>query len=537
MNSANLSQGIGTSPGVYGILSDAPPIPGTPPRSVPAFPVETLRGRRGPAKVSSAEDFRAEYGHDPRFSLTTYGPLLSLRESSRVVVTRVLRNAKESGAMLCVIPHDAATPEGMGGVTVLRPFIVGSENAEKGIRMSDDFVLAFYDRSPGKSEKRLRLVPEINNPDGGFHVEVYLGNSTDYVERFHVKMTDYQNGYGEQMHIEQVINFRSRQIGVILNENVQGTIYLGDNLVDRTMEVWLNGGDNGDRVIASDVVSTMISDFGDPERIRFNTIAAPGFEIPEVQRAQVAIAQARKGAFACLGVPFSQQDVDAARVYRNKSLNIDSSYGALYTGDPIVVDPYTKRNTRVPVAALATALYCYTDYAHHSFFSPAGRKRGDMQRFDTIGPARQSYSQADRDVLFASQVNPVKTLDEVGSFVWGDSTLQRRQSLTSMVGVCRHRATFYLAIVEILDNNVFDPYDDFLRDAIDSVCKDILKEDEKLGAVTGIATKFDTAKNTARAKDAGDLYYKISYTPKSSLRRLVIDFTLNNSGVDVAVSA
>ncbi len=538
MNSVNLSQAIGTSPGVYGNLTDAPPFPETAPRSVAAFPVESTKGRRGPAKVPSREDYVAEYGHNPTFSLTSYGPLMFLQESNRVVVSRVLHNAKEAGAMLCVVPHEAATPEGMGGTTVLRPFIVGSENGADGIRLSDDYVLAIYDRSPGQSEKRVRLVPEINNPDGGFHVEVYIGNSTNWVERHHVKLTDYQNGYGEQMHIEQVINTRSRQIGVVLNTAVQSTIYVGDNLIDSTLEVWLNGGDQGDRVNGEDVMNTMVRDFADPERLRFNTLAAPGFEIPSVQRLQVAIAQARKGSFACLGVPFAEQGVEASRVYRNQKLNVNSSYGALYTGDPIVADPYTKRYTRVPIAALVTALYAYTDRAHHPHYSPAGRNRGDMQRFNTIGLAGGAFfDQPARDTLFASQINAVKSLDEVGSFVWGDSTLQRRQSLTSMVGVCRHRASFYTIITDIVDFKVFDPYDNVLRDSIDSACKDVLKADEKIGAITAISTSFDVARNTARAQDAGDLYYKISYTPKGSMRRLIIDFTLNNSGVDVAVSA
>lgn len=537
MNSVNLSQAIGTSPGAYGNLSDAPPFAAIAPRSVAAFPVETTKGRRGVAKVSSREDFIAEYGHNPTFSLTTYGPLFFLQESNRVVVSRVLHNAKVAGAMLCVVPHETDTPEGMGGMTVLRPFIVGSESGASGIRMSDDYVLAFYDRSPGHSEKRIRLVPEINNPDGGFHVEVYVGNSNNYSERHHVKLTDYQNGFGEQMHIEQVINTRSRNIGVVLNTAVQGTIYLGDNLIDRTMEVWLNGGDGGDRVNAKDVTDTMIRDFADPERIRFNTIATPGFEVPTVQRVQVAIAQARKGSFACLGVPFAEQGVEAARAYRNQKLNVDSSYGALYTGDPVVVDPYTKRYTRVPVAALAVALYAYTDYAHHPHFSPAGRNRGDMQRFNTISLAEgRFYDQAARDLLFASQVNPVKTLDELGSFLWGDATLQRRQSLTGMVGVCRHRAALYNTIMDLVDFKIFDPYDNVLRDSIDSACKDVLKKDEKLGALSAISTRFDTARNTARAQDAGDLYYKVSYTPRGSMRRLIIDFTLNSSGLDVTVA-
>ena len=103
MNSVNLSQAIGTSPGAYGNLSDAPPFAAIAPRSVAAFPVGTTKGRRGVAKVSSREDFIAEYGHNPTFSLTTYGPLFFLQESNRVVVSRVLHNAKEAGAMLDTI--------------------------------------------------------------------------------------------------------------------------------------------------------------------------------------------------------------------------------------------------------------------------------------------------------------------------------------------------------------------------------------------------------------------------------------------------
>jgi len=57
-----------------------------------------------------------------------------------------------------------------------------------------------------------------------------------------------------------------------------------------------------------------------------------------------------------------------------------------------------------------------------------------LQRFAIIGVHGDPHSRPDRDKLHNAQINSIKTLDEVGSFIWDDVTLQRRKSMGTSSG-------------------------------------------------------------------------------------------------------
>lgn len=525
---------IGDAPGVYGRFHDNSAYTTEAARSIGAFVVESSKGRRGYYKVNDPEAFVQEYGHNPLKSVTTYGPLLYLQESNRAVVVRGLSEALQAGAIAMVCPAEADTPDGMAGMTLFRPLIVGEINDNKDVRLSDDHFLLFYDLSPGTSAKSIRLRPEVSDPEGGFWVEVFEGSNSEASERFQVSLTYRNDGYGNQMFIEQRLNKSSNLVRAVVNTSTQ--FALSDDLIDTDMRVWLNGGDAGKKLEAADVVSSLTL-LADPERIRFNTLGLIGWMNPSVQNAAMVLCKRRKDAFAVCDVPRNMQSVADAKMYRNEMLRADSSYGALYAKHVIITDRLTNMDVAVPLGACAAASMAYTDREYRPSFAPAGRRRGDLQRFNVVGVDGDPYSLPERGELGKVQINVMKTLDEIGSFIWNDATLQKRQSMLSFIGVARLRNSLYTAITDTLDMYVFDPNDSTQRDTIDANARDILEVEKRGRSIKWYQTSFSSTLNDVRASDAGKLFYQVLYVPYASNRQIIVDYTIGNSGVtDISMS-
>ncbi len=521
---------IGSSPDTYGVFIDKSAYPTEPAKNVMGGTVETRKGRRSIYKATSPEDFLEEYGHDPQFSLTTYAPLLTLQESNKVAIKRVTNGAKNAGAILARIPDDDAIPAEYVGKNILRPMIVGEENDDKELILSDDMVLAVYNLSPGESDLSYRFYPEVEDPEGGFWFEVYEANNTVAIERFQCSLMYRNDGNNDQMFIEERVNGASNKVRVVVNRNAQ--FRLEDDIIDVSMLAACGGGDNGERVLPEHIIATM-AEFADQERIRINTFVTTGWESPTVLRAADLLAKQRKDCFSILDVPVRYQtSLQDMIVWRNETLRIDSSFSALYGKHVIVQDRYANMQVAIPLSAAAAGCYAYTDNIARASWSPAGMQRGDLQRFAIIGVHGDPHSRPDRDKLHNAQINSIKTLDEVGSFIWDDVTLQRRKSMGTFIGASRLRAYLYRQITDILNVSVFDPNDLFLRDQIDLSCKKVLTEEQRGRGLRRFMTSFPKRLNTLRAQDAGKLYYRVIYTPVASARQIIVEYTMTNSSVD-----
>lgn len=520
---------IGSSPDTYGIFIDKSAYPTEPAKNVLACVVEARKGRRSIYKAVSPEDYLEEFGHDPQFSLTSYAPLLTLQESNRVAVKRVTNGAKNAGAILAKVPDDDSIPDDYVGRNILRPMIVGEEDDANSLVLSDDMVLAVYNLSPGESDLSYRFVPEVEDPEGGFWFEVYEANNAVAAERFQCSLMYRGDGNNDQMFIEERVNSASNKVRVVVNRNAQ--FRLEDDLIDVAMVASCGGGDDGERALPEHVIATM-AEFADQERIRINTFATTGWESPSVLRAATLLAQQRKDAFAILDVPIAyQSDLQSMIVWRNETLRVDSSFAALYGKHVVIQDRYANMQVTIPLSAAAAGCYAYTDNVDRPSWSPAGMRRGDLQRFAIIGVHGVPHSRPDRDKLDKAQINSIKTLDDVGSFIWNDLTLQRRKSMGTFIGAARLRAYLYRTITDLLNGVLFDPNDSFLKDQIDLACKKVLSNEQIARGLRRFRTSFPERLNTLRAQDAGKLYYRVIYTPWASTRQIIVEYTMTNSSV------
>jgi hypothetical protein len=65
--------------------------------------------------------------------------------------------------------------------------------------------------------------------------------------------------------------------------------------------------------------------------------------------------------------------------------------------------------------------------------SQAGYTRGIV---NCIKP-RKKLTQEDRDILYVGRINPIATFSDVGTVIWGNKTLQVRESVLDRINVRR----------------------------------------------------------------------------------------------------
>lgn len=293
-------------------------------------------------------------------------------------------------------------------------------------------------------------------PSGIFTLSVYtLGNGVNNpVKTWKVSLIRQLDRNGQQLYIEDVINNdNSNLITVKVNEsNTVPTIYGSDANIN-----WLGGGDDGMVPTTSQIINAW-QDFADPEKITVRILINAGYTAIPVQQAMDDICNKRRDCFAILDMPSDQQATSVlAMNYRKFTLNIDSSYSAIYTPDLLVFDPTTNQSIYIPPSGFIAAQFAYNDEVAAEWFAPAGLNRGIIS--GVLG-VRTKYNEADRDLMEPNQINSIRFIPGPGHVViWGAETLQVKPSVLSNINVRRLLITVETTVVDSMNYELWEPND------------------------------------------------------------------------------
>ena len=131
----------------------------------------------------------------------------------------------------------------------------------------------------------------------------------------------------------------------------------------------------------------------------------------------------------------------------------DTSYAASYWPWVRIIDPATGKHVWVPASTVIPGVYAFTDKVSAPWFAPAGINRGGLS---TVLQAELKLTQANRDALYANNVNPIATLPKQGVVVFGQKTLQKADSALDRVNVRRLMIELKNYIRQIADTVVFE---------------------------------------------------------------------------------
>jgi len=213
--------------------------------------------------------------------------------------------------------------------------------------------------------------------------------------------------------------------------------------------------------------------------------------------------------------------------FRN-SLNRSSSYFVVDSGWKYQYDKYNDVYRWVPLNGDIAGLCARTDSSRDPWWSPAGFNRGNILNIIKLA---WNPGQAERDLLYPANVNPVVSFPGEGTILYGDKTGLTKPSAFDRINVRR----LFILLEKIIANSakysLFEFNDEFTRAQFKSMIEPLLRDIKSRRGVYDFQVICDGTNNTAQVIDAnqfvGDIYIK----PAKSVSVIKLNFVAVRTGV------
>jgi hypothetical protein len=219
-----------------------------------------------------------------------------------------------------------------------------------------------------------------------------------------------------------------------------------------------------------------------------------------------------------LDMVYPQDAVDAV-----VNSGIDSNYSATYYPWVLTRDSVNNTQIYLPPTAEVTRNLALTDNIAFPWFAAAGYTRGIVNAIK----ARKKLTQEDRDTLYNGRINPIATFSDVGTVIWGNKTLQIRQSALDRINVRRLLLQARKLISAVSVRLLFEQNDQKVRqDFLDAVnpILDAIRRDR------GLYDFRVTVSSDAADLDRNQMTGKIYIKPTKSLEFIDITFYITPTG-------
>ena len=280
-----------------------------------------------------------------------------------------------------------------------------------------------------------------------------------------------------------------------------------------------------------------IKTFSNPEANNINVFATPGIDWSNnsnlVEEAIEMIEFDRADSIYLCTTPdinlFVQTFTAEDLIYPQDAVDsleqtgIDSNYTATYY--PWVLTRDTVNNTQIyiPPTAEVCRNLALTDNIAFPWFASAGYTRGIVNAVK----ARKKLTQEDRDTLYKGRINPIATFSDVGTVIWGNKTLQIRESALDRLNVRRlllqaRKLISAVAVRLLFEQNDAKVRQDFL-DAVNPILDSIRRD-------RGLYDFRVTVSSSSEDLDRNQLVGKIYVKPTKSLEFIDIEFLITTTG-------
>ena len=278
--------------------------------------------------------------------------------------------------------------------------------------------------------------------------------------------------------------------------------------------------------------------FANPEAVNINVFVTPGIDYlyhsDLVESAIDMIENDRADSlYICttpdynMFVPSTQGNLDL--IYPQEAVDnlegtgIDSNYTATYYPWVLTRDSVNNTQIYIPATAEVTRNLALTDNIAFPWFAAAGYTRGIVNSIK----ARKKLTQEDRDTLYQGRLNPIATFSDIGTVIWGNKTLQIRQSALDRINVRRLLLQARKLISAVSVRLLFEQNDQKVRqDFLDAVnpILDAIRRDR------GLYDFRVTVSSDAADLDRNQMTGKIYIKPTRSLEFIDITFYITPTG-------
>ena len=164
-----------------------------------------------------------------------------------------------------------------------------------------------------------------------------------------------------------------------------------------------------------------------------------------------------------------------------------------------------------------------TDNVSFPWFAVAGYSRGLVNSIK----AYKKLTLDERDDLYKNRINPIATFSDTGTIIWGNKTLQVRESALDRINVRRLLLRTRKLISAIAVRLLFEQNDEQVRNEFLRLVNPIL---ESIKRERGIFEFKVTVSNDPEDIDANTLRGKIYIKPTRSLEFIDLEFIITPTG-------
>lgn len=286
---------------------------------------------------------------------------------------------------------------------------------------------------------------------------------------------------------------------------------------------------------------TAINTFANPEDITINVFATPGLNWQDntilVQNTIDIIEQERADSLYVIDSPDvemtyvigdSKVDVTVANDIASsiEGTEIDSSYSCTYFPWGQFKDTQNNVNVFLPPTPQVLKAIAFTDNSKFPWFAPAGLQRGTTD----FKKSKFKLSQEARDILYRARINPMVDFSEVGPAIFGQKTLQIRESALDRINVRRLLLQIKVLISNIAIRLVFEQNDKATIDQFLAKVNPLLDTIKRERGLYDFKVVMDDTNNTPETQDRNELFGEVFLKPSKSVEYIGIGFTITPTG-------
>ena len=205
----------------------------------------------------------------------------------------------------------------------------------------------------------------------------------------------------------------------------------------------------------------------------------------------------------------------------------DSNYAAVYWPWVQIQDDERGTPVWVPPSVTMGGIYAFNDKVAQPWFAPAGLNRGGI---DVAIQAERKLTQANRDDLYESNVNPIATFPNQGVCVWGQKTMQKKSSALDRINVRRLMIKVKKFIASSSRFLVFEQNNANTRRRFLNIVNPFLEQIQAQSGLSAFRVVMDETNNTPDTIDRNILYGQLFLQPTRTAEFVVLDFTVQPTG-------
>lgn len=262
----------------------------------------------------------------------------------------------------------------------------------------------------------------------------------------------------------------------------------------------------------------------------FDLLFTPGvFDITphsQIVTRAINMCEVRGDVFYVIDPTFKGQTIGQAQLAAEGR---NSNYAAYYYPWLQTVDADLGQNVWVPPSALIPSVYSFTDKVSDKWMAPAGLMRGGIH---AAVQAERTLTQNDRNSLYTKNINPIATYPREGVVVWGQKTLQKRQSALDRINVRRLLIAAKRHVTQQSRGLVFEQNTEITREIFIQRTRPWFENARKRQGLYDFRIIIDESNNTPDVIDRNEMRAQIYLKPARTAEFIIVDFNILPTGAE-----